>query len=134
MTPRTSTKKAASHRSNEQVAALERDEYHCMWHLIAERVIREANHAHHLFRPRALHDRREWIVSLCPQCHMGLRHTKGALTDAMLIEQVMIPYIWNGQDLTPYETIDFSGPGHDAHGRPRYPKMSDQEKHDIFEC
>lgn len=88
-------------RSSEQEAALERDEYKCQWHLVVMSVLRQGNHAHHLFRPRQKYDYRQYIVTLCPECHSGLRHTKGTLTDRMLIEQVMIPYIWDGQDLTP---------------------------------
>lgn len=88
-------------RTSAQDAALRRDEYRCQWHLVVLDSIRPGNHAHHLFRPRSLYDEEQYIVSLCPECHSGLRHTKGALTDQMLIEQVMIPYIWNGEDLTP---------------------------------
>lgn len=81
--------------------AKERDEYRCQWHLLIFGLIRPGAHGHHLFRPRNLYDDPRYIVTLCEECHSGLRHTKGSLTDRMLIDEVMIPYIWGGADYTP---------------------------------
>ncbi len=85
--------------------AKERDEYTCQWHLVVFGLIREGLHGHHLFRPRKLYDRPEYIITLCEDCHMGGRHIKGALTDQMMIEHVMIPYIWGGADLSPRDNL-----------------------------
>lgn len=81
--------------------AKERDEYLCQWHLVMYGAIRTGTQGHHLFRPRNLYNEPQYIVTLCEECHEGARHTSGSLTDQMLIEQVMIPYIWGGVDLTP---------------------------------
>jgi hypothetical protein len=81
--------------------AKERDEYKCQWHLLVWEQLRDGSDSHHLFRPRKLYDETQYIVTLCHECHLGLRHSKGAITDRDIIERVMIPYIWNGEDLTP---------------------------------
>ncbi len=81
--------------------AKERDEYTCQWHLVFYGVLRPGSQGHHLFRPRKDYDKPEYIVTLCEECHAGARHTSGGLTDQMLIEQVMIPYIWGGEDRRP---------------------------------
>ena len=82
-------------------AALERDEYLCQWCLVMLERITPASDAHHLFRPRDKYDQPEYIVSLCHEHHLGGRHIKGTITDQDLIDQIMIPYIWKGDDLTP---------------------------------
>lgn len=81
--------------------AKERDEFICQWHLVFYGQVRRGSDAHHLFRPKSLYNEKQYIVTLCHECHLGARHTGGGLTDQMLIEQVMIPYIWGGTDLTP---------------------------------
>lgn len=81
--------------------AKERDEYHCMWHLVFWGVLRPGTDGHHLFRPRDKYDEKKYIITLCHECHLAARHTKGELTDQMLIDEVMIPYIWGGEDLSP---------------------------------
>jgi hypothetical protein len=81
--------------------AKQRDEYTCQWHLVVWGMLRPGVHGHHLFRPRNLYDDPKYIITLCEECHSGARHTTGSLTDQMLIEQVMIPYIWGGENLVP---------------------------------
>lgn len=81
--------------------AKERDEYLCQWHLVMYGLLRPGAHGHHLFRPRDQYDEPRYIVTLCEECHSGARHTEGSLTDRLLIDEVMIPYIWGGVDLTP---------------------------------
>lgn len=85
--------------------AKERDEYTCQWHLVMYGLIRPGAHGHHLFRPRNLYNKKQYIVTLCEECHSGLRHTSGSLTDKMLIDEVMIPYIWGGVDLSPRDNL-----------------------------
>lgn len=102
--------------------AKERDHWICQWHLVVLEVTRPGSHGHHLFRPRSLYDDEKYIVTLCDECHAGERHTSGRLTDRMLVERVMIPYIWGGDDLTPPNAI--LKPTGRPRGRPR--KIKDQ--------
>lgn len=88
-------------RSSGQLEALERDEYRCQWCLIVLERFRDATDAHHIFRPRDQYDKADYIVSLCHEHHLRDRHISGKLTDQDLIDKVMIPYIWNGEDRTP---------------------------------
>lgn len=88
-------------RSVGQLQALERDEYRCQWCLVVLERIRDATDAHHIFRPRSDYDMADYIVSLCHEHHLRDRHISGKLTDKDIIDRVMIPYIWNGEDRTP---------------------------------
>lgn len=88
-------------RSAGQLEALERDEYRCQWCLVVMERFRDATDAHHIFRPRTQYDKADFIISLCHEHHLRDRHISGKLTDQDLINQVMIPYIWDGEDRTP---------------------------------
>lgn len=88
-------------RTKAQIAALTRDEFRCQWCLVVLERLTPATDAHHIFRPRNDYDRPEYIISLCHEHHLGYRHIKGTITDQDIIDKVMIPYIWQGENLTP---------------------------------
>lgn len=90
-----------TNRSRGQLEALERDEYRCQWCLIVLDRLRPATDAHHIFRPRNQYDEADYIISLCHEHHLRDRHISGKLTDQDIIDRVMIPYIWNGEDRSP---------------------------------
>jgi len=101
-------KKGKSSRSPAAWAALERDEYRCQWCLYVLERLTIATDAHHIFRPRSDYDETKYIISLCHEHHLGDRHTKGTLTDNDIIQRVMIPWIWGGEDLTPRTSYHFA--------------------------
>jgi hypothetical protein len=103
--------KGGNARSVAQWAALERDEWRCQWCLYVLERLTIATDAHHIFRPRKDYDRPEYIISLCHEHHLGDRHTKGTLTDEDIIQRLMIPWIWCGEDLTPKTSYFF--PNHE---------------------
>lgn len=84
--------------------AKERDEFRCLWHLIVFEQIRLGTDSHHVFRPRQDYNETRYIVTLCHECHIAARHGKGSPSDREIVERVMIPYVWGGEDYTPHET------------------------------
>lgn len=75
------------------------DELHCVWCLYVLRRLRPGNHQHHVFgRHNAL------TIPLCQHHHSESYHTGGRITRQDLIDKILIPYRWGGEDFSAAHT------------------------------
>lgn len=55
--------------------------------------IRPGNHEHHVFgRHNSV------TIRMCYEHHSEAYHTEGRITREMIVERILVPYHWNGED------------------------------------
>lgn len=68
-------------------------EPHCEWCLYVLERLRPGNHSHHVF---GRHNPVE--IPMCQHHHSESYHTGGRITRQDIVEKILIPHHWEGED------------------------------------
>lgn len=69
------------------------NEPHCVWCLYVLGRVRPGNHQHHVFgRHYGL------TIPMCQHHHSESYHSEGSITRQDIIDKVLVPHYWNGED------------------------------------
>ena len=71
------------------------DEPRCLWCLYVLGRVRPGNHSHHVF---GRHNPVE--IPMCQHHHSESYHSEGSITRQDIIDKVLIPFFWGGEDLS----------------------------------
>jgi len=69
------------------------DEPHCEWCLYVLGQLRPGNHGHHVFGKH-----NPVVVRMCQHHHSESYHSGGRITRQEIIDKILVPYYWNGED------------------------------------
>lgn len=67
--------------------------YYCEWCLYVLKRLRPGHHPHHVFGKH-----NPVTIRLCHEHHMKTYHAEGRITRLDIVEKILIPHYWNGED------------------------------------